>query len=174
MQRLVLGLPANWFSPLRRVRSGPPARACSRCAGRLVERGRLAMWLRTTRANELEWRFDERRRKKPDAGRSRRNVSREGKNRIAASMAPTTLFDVLWRMRKKASYEDADVFVLGAAGAQDARRFAESLVTVTDATVAAIEAVISQFPDPLRTISRSRSPRHGPPSTLPTTAQNRP
>lgn len=42
---------------------------------------RLAMWLRTTRAKELERRFDEQRRKKPDAGRSRRNVSRDDNRR---------------------------------------------------------------------------------------------
>ena len=30
-------------------------------------------------------------------------------------MAPATLFDVLWRIRKKANYEDTDTFVLGLA-----------------------------------------------------------
>lgn len=106
---------------------------------------RLAMLLRTTRAKELERRFEEQRRKHVSPGRSRRNISREQKLQAARSMPATTLFDVMWRLRKRASYGDADVFVLGAAGPVDARRFAEALVLVTDATVAAIEAVISAY-----------------------------
>lgn len=59
------------------------------------------------------------------------------------AMALTTVFDVLWRMRKKANYEDADTFVLGAAGELDARRLGQALVIVADATIAALEAAAS-------------------------------
>jgi hypothetical protein len=56
-----------------------------------------------------------------------------------------TIFDVFWRLRKKADYEDAEVFVLGAAGDHDARGFAESLQIVSDATVAAIEVAVAAY-----------------------------
>lgn len=63
-------------------------------------------------------------------------------------MAPTTVFDVLWRMRKKANYDGADTFVLGAAGELDARRFGQALVIVADATVASLEALAAAHAGP--------------------------
>lgn len=109
---------------------------------------RLAMFLRTTRRKELERRFDQARSKKPAVGRSRRNLKKADKEQIAQSMAPTTVFDVLWRMRKKANYEDADTFVLGAADELDARRLGQALVIVADATVAALEALACAYVGP--------------------------
>lgn len=109
---------------------------------------RFATLLRTTREKELDRRFAEARRRGVAAGASRRNLRREEKERLAASLAPTTLFDVLWRLRKKASYDDAEVFVLGAASDWDAWRFADAVVTVTDATVAAIEALVIAYLGP--------------------------
>jgi len=110
---------------------------------------RLAMFLRTTRQKELERRFDQERSKgKPVPGRTRKNLKRADKERMAQSMAPTTIFDVLWRMRKKANYDDADTFVLGAAGELDARRFGQALVIVTDATVGALEGLAAAHAGP--------------------------
>lgn len=109
---------------------------------------RLAMFLRTTRQKELERRFDQERARKPAPGRTRRNLSRADKDRVARSMAPTTVFDVLWRIRKKANYDDADVFVLGAAHELDARRLGQALVIVADATVAALEALAAAYVGP--------------------------
>jgi hypothetical protein len=111
---------------------------------------RVAMFLRTTREKELKRRFVEERGRSISAGRSRRNLSRKDKTRLASGLLPTTLFDVFWRLRKKSSYEDADVFVLGAAGDTDARRFGESLVIVTDATVAALESAVAAYVGPKR------------------------
>lgn len=104
---------------------------------------RLAMFLRTTRQKELERRFAEARQRKPAPGRSRRNLSRAEKAKLAADMKPTSMFDILWRLRKKANYDDADVFVLGAAHEHDARRLGSGLAILTDATVAALEALIA-------------------------------
>jgi len=117
---------------------------------------RLAMFLRTTRQKELERRFaQERQRTKPATGRTRKNLSVTEKERLAKTMAPTTVFDVLWRLRKKANYEDADTFVLGAAGELDARRLGQSLVIVTDATISALEALSAAYvgADPLADMS---------------------
>ena len=64
---------------------------------------------------------------------------------MATNLQPTTLFDFFFRLRKKVHYGDPDVFVLGAAGVQDARRLAEALVIVTDATVAALECLVATY-----------------------------
>lgn len=112
-----------------------------------ISTDRLAMFLRTTRQKELERRFAQaRERLRPRPGRSRANLSRAEKERLAKAMAPTTLFDVLWRLRKKANYDDADVFVLGAMTELEALRLGQSLAIVTtDATVAALEALIGAY-----------------------------
>jgi hypothetical protein len=102
---------------------------------------RYAMLLRTTRKKELDRLFRDEREKKSARDKRPRNLNRTDKQKLAGALAPTTLFDVVWRMRKKTHYDDADVFVLGAAGEQDARSFAEGLVIVTGATVAALEAL---------------------------------
>lgn len=102
---------------------------------------RLAMFLRTTRAKELERRFADERSKKVKPGATRRNLAQAVKERMGDRMAPTTVFDIFWRLRMKASYDDADAFVLGAVSELDARRFGAALLIVTDATVAALEAV---------------------------------
>jgi len=102
---------------------------------------RLAMFLRTTRRKELDRQFSDERQKKVSVGRTRRHLSSATKRKAGDRLPATTLFDIFWRLRKKAHYEDADVFVLGAVSELDARRFGSALLIVTDATVAAIEAV---------------------------------
>jgi len=109
---------------------------------------RIAMFLRTTRQKELDRRFADERRRRVAPGRSRRNISRTEKERMAGNLAPTTLFDLFWRLRMKANYEDADTFVLGAAGIPDARAFADSLAILADASVAALEALVIAYVGP--------------------------
>ena len=79
-------------------------------------------------------------------------------------------FDVLWRARKKANYEDADTFVLGAGNEIDARRLAQALVIVTDGTVAALEAlsVANVGPEVLANAAQAYATRtqSGPESTV--------
>jgi hypothetical protein len=101
------------------------------------------MFLRTTRAQRLERSYAEARLQGLKPGRSRRNVSRTEKETIADTLAPTTFFDILWRTRVESLTDGVDRFVAGAQDEVDARRFAEALVIVADATVAAIEAVIA-------------------------------
>ena len=109
---------------------------------------RLAMLLRTTRQKELDRRFAEERSRSVGNGKTRRNLSRRDKERLALRLVPTTIFDVLWRLRKKSHYDDADVFVLGAAGPVDARRFGEAFALVTDTTLAALEALVAAHAGP--------------------------
>ena len=131
---------------------------------------RFAMFLRTTRRKELDRRFGQERQRNVRPGRTRRNVDKADKERIAGKMPPTTLFDVLWRVRKKANYEDADTFVLGAGDEIDARRLAQALVIVTDGTVAALEALSAAYvgPEVLANAAQAYATRtrSGPESTV--------
>jgi hypothetical protein len=109
---------------------------------------RLALFLRTTRTKELERLYAIERTKGVPRRASRRNLNRAKKESMAARQRATTVFDLFWRLRMKANYDDADVFVLGAATESDARQLAESLVLVTDATLAALEALIAAYVGP--------------------------
>lgn len=106
---------------------------------------RIAILLKTTRQKELERRFSDERNKGAEPGRSRRNLSRARKQKMADNLQATTLFDFFFRLRKKVHYGDPDVFVLGAAGGQDARQLAEALTIVTDATVSALECLVAAY-----------------------------
>ena len=105
---------------------------------------RLAMLLRTTRTRILERRFAEERRTDVRPGRSRRNLTREHKELIAASIAPTTLFDVFVRLRDRVERDDGEAFAEAPYDDVEGRRFASALAIVADASVAAIEAVVAQ------------------------------
>lgn len=109
---------------------------------------RLAMGLRTTRAKNLEIAFQGLRKRGVAPGRERRNLDRNEKEKYAAKFPPTTIFDFLYRLRTRASYGEADVFVLGSRDEADARSLAVSLAVVCDATVAALEALIASYAGP--------------------------
>jgi hypothetical protein len=106
---------------------------------------RLVTFLRTTRQKELERRFADSRTRNVPPGRTRRRLTRQEKESAAGTMAPTTIFDLLWRLRKKASYDDPDCFVFGAVDEVDARRFGEALAIIADATVAALEGAMTAY-----------------------------
>lgn len=109
---------------------------------------RLAMFLRTTREKELERRFADERNRNVAPQRSRRNISAQRKESFARSVPATTVFDLFWRLRRKANYDDADTFVLGAAGVADAQAFANSLALLADSSVAAMEALVIAYVGP--------------------------
>lgn len=104
---------------------------------------RLAMLLRTTRQRALERRFAVERATDVRPGRTRRNLSAEVKEAIAAQAAPTTVFDVLDRVRRRSEADDGRAFVEGAFDIDEAQRFAVALAVVADAGVAAVEGVIA-------------------------------
>ena len=100
---------------------------------------RLGSMLRTTRKKELERKYENKRAELRKA--NRKNLTKAEKATISAKMPGTNLFDVLYRIRKKANYEGADDFVLGPSDASEARRFGESLIHIADASVMALEAL---------------------------------
>jgi hypothetical protein len=106
---------------------------------------RIALMLKTTRERELDRRFADARHKGVQPGRTRRNISKPQKIKMAENLAATTLFDFFYRTRAKAHYDEPDAFVLGASGTQDARRLGESMAIVTDATLAALECLVATY-----------------------------
>lgn len=113
-----------------------------------IAKNRLAMLLRTTRAKDLEKAFEGLRKRKGKGAAGPGRLSREEKLSHAERFAPTTVFDFLYRLRTRASYGEADMFVLGSRDQADARRFALALALVCDATVAALESLISLYVGP--------------------------
>lgn len=124
---------------------------------------RIGKALRTT----ADWRAQPsmdgwRRKNPPRRGRSRRNVPRLEKARIATSLGSTTLFDLLYRLRIRANYGDADTFVLGARSLDEAHDFARNLAIVADMTMGVIEGIVSayvgrdRFTDGLQTYATKR------------------
>lgn len=106
---------------------------------------RFAMLLRTTRQRVLEQVFRAERQTDVKPGRSRRNLSAEHKELIAAEIPPTTVFDVLDRVRQRAEADDGLAFVEGAYDEEEARRFGIALAVVIDASVAAVEGVVASI-----------------------------
>lgn len=112
-------------------------------------RNRLAMMLRTTREKDLDKAFEGQRKRNVPPGQTQRRLSRDDKRKFADRFAPTTIFDFLYRLRTRASYGEADLFVLGSRDQDDARRFAVALAVVCDATVGALEALIATYVGPM-------------------------
>lgn len=104
---------------------------------------RLAMLLRTTRQRVLERAFAIERQTAVRPGRSRRNLTAEHKEAIAASIAPTTVFDVLDRIARRVETDDGQAFITGPFDDDEALEFAFTLAEVADACVAAVEAVVA-------------------------------
>lgn len=102
---------------------------------------RVAMLLRTTRQRILEREFAIARRTDVRPGRSRRNLSHERKEHIAARVPPTTVFDVFDRVRRRVEADDGTAFVDAPFDDAEALRLGEALAFVTDASVAAVEAL---------------------------------
>jgi hypothetical protein len=106
---------------------------------------RLAMLLRTTRARQLERRFAVERQTDVRPGRIRRNLARDHKELLAEQLPPTTVFDVFERIAERAERDDGEAFVEAPFDAAEARRLAAALTIVTDATAAAVEAVLAHL-----------------------------
>lgn len=104
---------------------------------------RLALFLKTTRKRAVERKFDELRQKPRSSGRSRRNLNIVEKEQQSKLARPATVFDLFWRVRKKANYEESDDLVLGAASDSQAYQLAEALIVCADASVAVLEFAIA-------------------------------
>lgn len=111
----------------------------------------VATFLRTTRQKGFERVLKGARRKQVRPGRSSRQLSEDEKDLIARSLRPTTPFDLLTRLRIRSHYDDPDLFVSGPSSPEEASRFADSLVSVMDATLLALDTLTERRfgPEPL-------------------------
>jgi hypothetical protein len=105
---------------------------------------RVAMLLRTTRQRIIEREFALARRTDVRPGRTRRNLTREHKELIAARVPPTTVFDVFDRLRRRVQTDDGEAFVDAPFDEVEALRLGEALAFVADASVAVVEALTAQ------------------------------
>jgi hypothetical protein len=105
---------------------------------------RYGTWLRTTRearlvAREEKWKKDN----------NRPRIARDERTRIAANLAPTSLFDCLWRLRIKSNYGNIDPYLVTWISESDHVAFNRALRRVTAATMGLLELYI------IRRIGRS-------------------
>jgi hypothetical protein len=104
----------------------------------------LAMGLRTTRGDQIE-------EHRPGwlkgltttAGKQRANLPRAELLRRAAAMRPTTLFDLLYRLRIRSNYQEGDAFLTGPLSASDAADFHDALCTIVGATMLTVEIFVA-------------------------------
>ena len=123
---------------------------------------RVAMLLRTTRQRTIEREFALARRTDVRPGRSRRNLTRETKEMIAAQVPPTTVFDVFDRVLRRVQEDDGEAFVDAPFDDAEALRLGEALAFVTDTSVAVVEALTAAVvgPDVYADLVRSHVRRY--------------
>jgi hypothetical protein len=101
---------------------------------------RIAQALKTTRDHQIEekrssWIRELRTRR----GTPRRTLPRAVLEARATAMAPTTLFDLLYRLLIRSNYQEADAFLRGALSSADAESFHRALCDIVAATLLVIE-----------------------------------
>lgn len=104
----------------------------------------LAMGLRTTRGTQMEEHREGWLRSKPTAaGTPRKNLPRAEMLQRAAAMRPTTLFDLLYRLRIRANYQEGDALLTGPLSASDAADFHNALCAIVGATLLTVEIFLA-------------------------------
>jgi hypothetical protein len=104
----------------------------------------VAVALRTTRRDQIEehregWRKGLR----TTSGRVRRNLPRAVVIEQATKLRPTTLFDLLYRLRIRSNYKEGDALLSGALGPADAAAFHEALAEIVAATLLITEIYLA-------------------------------
>jgi hypothetical protein len=98
---------------------------------------RLGTWLRSTRAARLTAREEQWKKR-----HNKKRIAPTERTKIAASLAPTSLFDCFWRMRIKSNYGTIDPYLVSMISEDDHSIFNSSLCTVTRATLALLELYV--------------------------------
>lgn len=100
---------------------------------------RYGTWLRSTREARLKAR-EEKVKKANCWGR----ISPKARTQIAASVAPTSLFDCFWRLRIKSNYGDIDPYLVAHIDAGEHLVFNRALRITTAATLGLLELYVMQ------------------------------
>lgn len=106
----------------------------------------LAKALKTTRREQL----DDKRESwlkacTTKAGTKRRRMPIAEFNANAERFRPTTLFDLLWRLRVRSNYEEGDALLSGALGSRDAAAFHDAMSEIVAATLVTIEIYLAHL-----------------------------
>ena len=100
---------------------------------------RLGTWLRTTREARLkvpeqEWKEKE----------GRKRMDPKVRRRLADKLAPTSIFDCLWRLRIRSNYQSVEPYLVPTISDQDVRLFYGGLVVTTRATLTLLELYLAR------------------------------
>jgi hypothetical protein len=98
---------------------------------------RLGTWLRSTREARLIAREEQWKKKN-----KKQRIAPAERTKIAASVAPTSLFDCFWRMRIRSNYGTIDPYLVSMISEGDHSVFNSALCTVTRGTLALLELYI--------------------------------
>lgn len=106
----------------------------------------LALALRTTRRDQIdEHRDGWRKGLKTASGAPRKNLPAAVLVANATAMRPTTLFDLLWRLRMRSNYKEGDALLSGALGPADAATFHRALADIVAATLLTTEIYLAHL-----------------------------
>ena len=106
----------------------------------------LALALRTTRREQIDDHRDGwRKGLKTAAGRPRKNLPAAVLLANATAMRPTTLFDLLWRLRLRSNYKEGDALLSGAIGPADAATFHAALAEIVATTLLTTEIYLAHL-----------------------------
>jgi len=97
-------------------------------------------FLKTTRKRQLESK-----RKDWLNKNKRKNLSKEARKEITTKMPPTTFFDCLYRLRTRANYQDAELFLMAIEIEEWAKTFNYSLRNIANHTLLIIELLIMRY-----------------------------
>jgi hypothetical protein len=106
----------------------------------------LAKALKTTRREQLKdrresWLKDG----KTKSGGKRKQLPTIEFNEKAEKFRPTTLFDLLWRLRVRSNYAEGDALLSGALGPADAASFHDAISEIVAATLVTIEIYLAHL-----------------------------
>jgi hypothetical protein len=68
--------------------------------------------------------------------------------RICSKLPATTLFSVLWRLRKRSDYADADAFLEGVTTPYDAEQYQNAITRIVHASLAVFETILVTYVGP--------------------------
>ncbi len=106
----------------------------------------LGKALKTTRRDQLDgkresWLKDG----TTKAGGKRKRMPTAEFNAKAEKFRPTTLFDLLWRLRVRSNYHEGDALLSGALGPRDAAAFHDAIAEIVAATLVTIEIYLAHL-----------------------------
>ena len=100
----------------------------------------FCMFLRTTRRRQIAKRIEEWKRQ-----HRRRRIKAAERATVVASLAPTSLFDSLYRLRVRSNYADADAALWALSSLDDAKAFSVAVRAIAWHTLLVLEALTARY-----------------------------